>query len=160
MFVYAFSIFFSWFYGSQYKFYRYNSSLLYVQCTKEKIYIKFCSFNFSILSANPLRKISMGTATPSLKLYLLHENAKYQRSFCHFQPQEGNWKGFCFQIKLHLYHLRQSRVTIRSSTLFKRVEEVHRHPLLAKMSARGVTKQVTTCCDNPLLFHHSILNQG
>lgn len=33
---------------------------------EKKIYIEFCNFDFSTLSATPLGKISIGTATPSL----------------------------------------------------------------------------------------------
>lgn len=35
---------------------------------KKKIYIEFCNYDFSILSATPLGKFSIGTATTSLKV--------------------------------------------------------------------------------------------
>ena len=42
---------------------------------EKKIYIEFCNFDFSILSATPLGKISIGTAKPSL----LETNQTYQK---------------------------------------------------------------------------------
>lgn len=85
MFVYAFS-FFMVLWNSGKNFMDKILHCFTYNVPKKKIYIKFCSFDYSILSANPLRKISTGTATPSLKFYLLYEDAKYQRSFSHFQP--------------------------------------------------------------------------
>lgn len=38
----------------------------------KKIYIEFCNFDFSILSATPLGKISIRTTTPSLLFSILN----------------------------------------------------------------------------------------